>query len=309
MKIKVKITREENASYFNCNINDVVDVDFQQYVAAVTASEIGNGHIEACKAQAVAARTFAMSRGVLYGKVISDSSSTAQAYRAKRLDTNKYPNALEGARLTVGQVLFYNFKPISAVYGASNGGFTVSSQQRWGSARPYLIAQKDPWDAAAGGVLKGPGVGMSQKGCSYAAKHGVNYKEILKFYYPNTVLGRDFACQDEINKAIKNLQKIKIALRKGNSGQQVVWAQYMLNTIGYSCGTIDGVFGGSTVTAVKNFQSNNGLKVDGILGPKTLLILENNFNSASNKYHKISIDEIKKIKQQVQQIIKKIRGA
>ena len=43
LKIKVKITRQENATYFNANVGDVVEVEFEEYVAAVTASEIGNG--------------------------------------------------------------------------------------------------------------------------------------------------------------------------------------------------------------------------------------------------------------------------
>ena len=45
MKIKVEITREENANYFNKNIGDIVEVEFEEYVAAVVASEIGNAHI------------------------------------------------------------------------------------------------------------------------------------------------------------------------------------------------------------------------------------------------------------------------
>ena len=43
MKIKVRITRQENATYFNAKVNDIVEVEFEEYVAAVTASEIGNG--------------------------------------------------------------------------------------------------------------------------------------------------------------------------------------------------------------------------------------------------------------------------
>jgi len=77
MEIQVQITRQENADYFNVKINDIVKVDFEQYVAAVVASEIGNSPLEACKAQAVAARTYAVKRGVLRGKPISDSSLVA----------------------------------------------------------------------------------------------------------------------------------------------------------------------------------------------------------------------------------------
>jgi len=77
MKINVKITRKENADFFNVKIDDIVEVEFEDYVAAVVASELASGNLEACKAQAVASRTFAISRGVLKGTPISDASGSA----------------------------------------------------------------------------------------------------------------------------------------------------------------------------------------------------------------------------------------
>jgi hypothetical protein len=32
------------------NKDDIIEIEFEDYIAAVTASEIGNSHIEACKA-------------------------------------------------------------------------------------------------------------------------------------------------------------------------------------------------------------------------------------------------------------------
>ena len=186
MDISARITRDENAAYFGVEVGAVVQVPFEQYVADVVASEVGNSALEVCKAQAVASRTFAVSKGVLDGKVISDSSSTDQAYRANRLASGLYPNAEEGTLETKGQILTYNGKPINAVYSASNGGQTVSSQERWGSARPYLIEQDDPWDDST--KRTGHGVGMSQRGAKAMAKAGKTYQEILAFYYPGTKL-------------------------------------------------------------------------------------------------------------------------
>ena len=184
MDISVRITREENAQYFGVSVGDVVKVPFEQYVAAVVASEVGNALIEACKAQAVASRTFAVSKGVLDGKTISDSSSSDQAYRAGRLSSGLYPNAEQGTKDTKGEILTYNGKPINAVYSACNGGHTVSSQERWGSYRPYLPSQDDPWDDST--KRTGHGVGMSQRGAKAIAKAGMNYREILGSYYPGT---------------------------------------------------------------------------------------------------------------------------
>lgn len=184
MDISVRITRDENAEYFGVEVWDVVKVPFEQYVAGVVASEVGNSALEVCKAQAVASRTFAVSKGVLDGKTISDASSTDQAYRAGRTGSGLYPNAEQGTRETAGQILTYNGQPINAVYSASNGGRTVSSQERWGGVRPYLIAQDDPWDNAE--KRTGHGVGMSQLGAKAMAAAGKDYREILAFYYPGT---------------------------------------------------------------------------------------------------------------------------
>ena len=130
MDISVRITRDENAEYFGVEVGDIVQVPLEEYVAAVVASEVGNSALEVCKAQAVASRTFAVSKGVLDGKTISDSSSSDQAYRASRISSGLYPNAESGTRQTAGEILTYNGKPINAVYSASNGGKTVSSQER-----------------------------------------------------------------------------------------------------------------------------------------------------------------------------------
>lgn len=178
--MKVKITTNTNMEYYGCAKNTIIDVDLEDYVTCVVASEVGNAPLEACKAQAVAARSFAIARGVLSGKVISDSSATAQAYRANRIG---YATCAKAAWETKGQVLTYNGNVISANYCEANGGRTYSSEEVWGTKKPYLIAQSDPWDSSA---KSGHGVGMSQKGAIAAARAGKTYKEILGFYYPGT---------------------------------------------------------------------------------------------------------------------------
>ena len=73
-EITVRVTQEENAEFFGVDIGDTVNVDFEEYIAAVTASEIGEYAPEACKAQAVAARSLAISRGALRGMAVSDDA-------------------------------------------------------------------------------------------------------------------------------------------------------------------------------------------------------------------------------------------
>lgn len=57
-------------------------------------------------------------------------------------------------------------------------------------------------------------------------------------------------------------------LRKGARGDNVTNLQQMLNKNGYNLAE-DGVFGGKTLAAVRDYQSKNGLTVDGIVGNNT----------------------------------------
>lgn len=212
MIIRVNVSRAENLSYFGCVAGDIVNIEIEEYVAGVVASEIGNSHIEACKAQAIAARTFAMNY-VGDDKYITDQSSTHQAFRASRWDASQYPNANDAAALTAGMVLTYDGKPLKTCsYSSSNGGRTTSSEERWGGYRPYLIAQDDPWDAAAcaertaagKSITKGHGVGMSQYGAAWAANHGTGYREILDFYYPGTAIATNYGKEESNMETAEN---------------------------------------------------------------------------------------------------------
>lgn len=55
----------------------------------------------------------------------------------------------------------------------------------------------------------------------------------------------------------------------GSRGDEVKLLQQTLKKWGYYDGPIDAVYGGGTFTAVKKFQSKNGLSVDGVVGPQT----------------------------------------
>ena len=55
MIIKVKLSREENINYYGV---EEIEIDLEEYLKGVVPSEIGNAHVEACAAQAVAARNY-----------------------------------------------------------------------------------------------------------------------------------------------------------------------------------------------------------------------------------------------------------
>lgn len=60
------------------------------------------------------------------------------------------------------------------------------------------------------------------------------------------------------------------ALKNGSRGEEVRKVQTKLKNWGYYSGSVDGVYGWQTESAVKNFQKKNGLTADGIAGTATL---------------------------------------
>lgn len=215
MNIKVKITTNENMKFYNCSKGTIKEIDFEDYVAIVVASEMGNAPLEALKSQAVASRSYACAQGVLEGKVISDSAAKAQAFRAPRYT---YKNAQAAAKATEGQVLMYGGKYASTYFCHSNGGKTYSSEEVWGGKRNYLVSRKDPWTTEK---KNGHGVGMSQVGAIVAAKLGINYRDILSFYYPKTTLQK-LEDEDELEYTRKIIEDIKerveLAMKEINEG-------------------------------------------------------------------------------------------
>lgn len=121
-------------------------VDLEEYLYSVVASEMPTSwHPEALKAQAVAARSFALHRrssGKLYD--VKDTTSS-QVYKGVAAETDSTRSAV---RNTDSEVLTYSGKVIEAVFHSSSGGHTENSEHVWSSPRPYLQGVPD-FDQAA----------------------------------------------------------------------------------------------------------------------------------------------------------------
>ena len=66
----------------------------------------------------------------------------------------------------------------------------------------------------------------------------------------------------------------------GSRGNEVTQIQTKLKRWGYYKGSVDGIYGSKTISAVKSFQRKNGLTADGIAGTKTLAAM--GITSSSN---------------------------
>ncbi|MEM9569286.1 MAG: SpoIID/LytB domain-containing protein, partial [Cyanobacteria bacterium P01_E01_bin.34] len=118
-------------------------VDLDDYVASVVGAEMGDRFpLEALKAQAVAARTYALyHRNRRLGNLFDLGDTIAwQVYKGVETAT---ANAHQATQLTSGQVVVHNSNLIDAVFHSSSGGHTADSEDVWMDARPYLRATND----------------------------------------------------------------------------------------------------------------------------------------------------------------------
>ena len=165
----------------NGKLTVINDIDLESYIKGVVPSEMpASWEYEALKAQAIAARSFALAnlgKQSKYGYDLKDNTED-QAYGGASVETNITNKAVEE---TNGLVLTYDMKIISAYYFASAGGMTNTSV--WGGSAPYLRSVPSFDD----GVKKnGHGVGMSQQhGANNLAKQGYNAYQILQYFYQN----------------------------------------------------------------------------------------------------------------------------
>ena len=124
---------------FQNNLLTAVNViDIEDYLLSVVPAEMPPGwHLEALKAQAVAARTYAVGRYGFFAERGYDVCDTisSQLYLGV---SNENENTTYAVNATRGIIMLFNGEPIEAVYFSSSGGFTENSENAWVEAVPYL---------------------------------------------------------------------------------------------------------------------------------------------------------------------------
>lgn len=104
--------------------------------------------------------------------------------------------------------------------------------------------------------------------CMHMKSSAENSVEEAVDHHGWTHWGRaDFIDYSTVLKASKPVLTRKLV--QGWKGVDVKFLQTMLNEKNYNCGKVDGDFGNKTAIAVKNFQTDNGLKPTGIVDKKT----------------------------------------
>lgn len=123
-------------------------VGLEDYTKGVLPNEMASDWpLEALKAQAVVARTYAianLNKYRSYGFDLSNDTSS-QVYRGLRSASEKTDRAVDE---TAGQFVRYEGKLCAVYYFAADGGATEDSENVWSeTAAPYLRGVEDPYEA------------------------------------------------------------------------------------------------------------------------------------------------------------------
>ena len=139
--------RKYNGNFYVDSINNslINNVSLEEYIYSVVSSEMGSSfEMDALKAQAVAARSYAISNLKKYIK--HGYNLTNDIYSQVYLGVNNVNDKIRKAvDETKGLIASFNGEVINATYSSSNGGVIASSEEVWGNKYPYLVVKSDPY--------------------------------------------------------------------------------------------------------------------------------------------------------------------
>lgn len=155
---------------------------------------------------------------------------------------------------------------VSAVGYNSSAGYYVQIQVSSNTIMVYYHLKAMSSVKKGQEVKQGERIGyMGSTGNSTGAHLHFGIKANGKWIDPEPYLDKDYI-EGENTVAI-NMN----VLRRGDKGEQVKTLQRLLLALCYELGGygVDGDFGSATYSAVRKFQADNGLDVDGIVGSAT----------------------------------------
>lgn len=241
-------------------------VPLEDYVTGVVAGEMPvTFHIEALKAQSVAARTYVLKRmsyakeqdydvvDTILNQVYLDNEYLINAWKDEYVSKiNKIRKAVSDTR---GEYMTYNGEIIDALYFSTSNGFTENSEEVFSINLPYLRSVESTWDKDTSPVFNET---TELSANDFYQKLGLPYKDDLKVeILSRTSTGRVISLKinDEYFDASKVKEKLQmrstdfafskegnvIAIKTKGYGHGVGMSQYGADGMaeeGYKCDDI-----------------------------------------------------------------------
>lgn len=129
-------------------IRPILSIHVEDYLMGVVPFEMGDSFpLEALKAQAITARTYALRKSGSSGAYDVEDTTNDQAYRGR---TTYSPLSEQAVKETEGICGVYRGALAQCYYSASNGGQTELGQHVWPTSNPdaygYMDMRDDPYD-------------------------------------------------------------------------------------------------------------------------------------------------------------------
>lgn len=151
---------EDTITVFNHTDRTTYTMNTTDYITGVVAAEMPAAFgEEALKAQAVAARTYALYKAASVdhpADVCTDHNHCQAFFTETEMRTNwgsdydfYYEKINSAVYSTQGEILTYNEEPIMAVFHSMGGGQTESCADVWGTEVPYLVSVPSPGEETA----------------------------------------------------------------------------------------------------------------------------------------------------------------
>ena len=156
--LEEKIEEEKSISVKvkDTNTNEIIKMNLEDYLVGVVAAEMPSSfHEEALKAQAVAARSYALYKINNSNKeydLVTDV--TNQSYITQEEMKNKWNNDFDkyfekiskAVNDTKNEVMYYDNEVIEAFYFSMSNGYTEEASLVFKETEPYLTSVESSWD-------------------------------------------------------------------------------------------------------------------------------------------------------------------
>jgi len=164
---QISLSSGQPLKIYNYTTSSIMEIDFEEYIVGVLTGEMPASYeLEALKAQAVAARSYILSRMEYY-----NSNGTVEEHHGASICTNsqhckawlsveeanekwgsdwseKYLDKLKRAvSETKGEYMTYENQTVKAFFFSSSDGKTENVEDVWGSNLPYLKSVESAGDA------------------------------------------------------------------------------------------------------------------------------------------------------------------
>lgn len=254
-------------------------LSMQEYLYGVVPREIGGASpLEAVKAQAIIARTYAAKNMGRRDGLGFDLYPTAtdQAYGGYEWE---HDNSNKAVDLTYGEVATYKGELIGGNYFSTSGGYTEDSENVWGGKVDYLRAVPDTYEPEVEGNTSWETTMTKEQVKASLSKNGINVGDIVDLVpIEYTDAGRVLKLKIVGTAGEKIIEKDKVRTYLG--------LKSMWYTINDAAPTVKGT---SNVPTPSNSTNNNEKEIP----DKISIVVDENVDDTEEEEKEVSLNVVK----------------